>query len=482
MSEYFYSEDERARPSALERLRARLTGWAAWFSPRRAASAEAPAGAPPDPAKLLFPVQPDAAPDARVDVDRPLRTRLEQSAENIACYQKIVRKHAGEVWRAVMERRDGFARNIAYYLRVLIGIALVGVALHLDRASLTDGMTIFGPMSVGEPNHAAIVSTVFLWFGALLAAGGLIGMVFVAAAGDADNRKVQTRARQLGGEAAAIALKIDANLAAAREEMDRQHAQNRPARAVSALSQGHLIALEAATLFRTLGLLNDRPGEPVDAAARRRFAEFLRESAAPDDAPQASAFLAVLAALAIGFAFGYGFAYMQHVPRPESLQQADAASLLKLYPAAAHALLGAALVYVLLGWIFDQLRFVVAADARRQALVEALDAARSPFTGENAPRMDDIAQRIEDALAVYIAWVEPPAAKKAGSEASRDAADDDAPAWRRPPEAPRFVETGFQAAPKTFRADPPGADVEKKSRRGTGPKRTLKGLVKPPGI
>ncbi|GAB4523961.1 MAG: hypothetical protein Kow00133_12040 [Amphiplicatus sp.] len=481
MGEYFYGEDENARPSALERLRAGMAGLAERYAPRRTASVEAPAGKPPNPAKLLFPARPDAAAGGRVDADRPLRARLEQSAENIAGYQKALRARAGEVWRAVIERRDGFARNVAYYLRVLIGIALAGVALHLDRASLTDGMTIFGPMSVGEPNHAAIVSAVFFWFGALLAAGGLVGLLFVAAAGDADNRKVQARARRLGGEAAAIALRIDAALAAAREEMDRQHAQDRPARAVNALSQAHLIALEAATLFRTLGVLNDRPGEPADEAARRRFAEFLRESAAPDDAPQAGAFLAVLAALAIGFAFGYGFAYVQLVSGPESPQQADAASLLKLYPAAAQTLLGAGLIYALLGWIFDQLRVVVAADARRQALVEALDAARSPFTGENAPRMDDIAQRIEDALAVYIAWVERPAAKPKG-EASFAAADDDAPAWRRPPEGPRFVETGFQAAPKTFRADPPGAGSEKKSRRGTGPKRTLKGLVKPPGI
>ncbi|MBB5518942.1 hypothetical protein [Amphiplicatus metriothermophilus] len=481
MSEYFYGEDESARPSALERLRARMAGWAERLAPRRAASAAQPDGAPPDPAKLLFPVQPDAASGERVDADRPLRARLEESAENIAGYQKTLRARAGEVWRAVVERRDGFARNVAYYLRVLIGIALAGVALHLDRASLTDGMTIFGPMSVSEPNHAAIVSAVFFWFGALLATGGLIGLLFVSAAGDADNRKVQARARRLGGDAAAIALRIDAALAAAREEMDRHHARNRPARAVGALSQAHLIALEAATLFRTLGVLNDRPGEPADEAARRRFAEFLRESAAPEDVPQAGAFFAVLAALAIGFAFGYGFAYVQFVPGPESPEQTDAASLLKLYPAAAHALLGAGLIYALLGWICGQLRFVIAADARRQALVEALDAARSPFTGENAPRMDDIAQRIEDALAVYIAWVEPPPGKpKTGAAAA--AAEDDAPAWRRPPEGPRFVETGFQAAPKAFRADPPDRDSEKKSRRGTGPKRTLKGLVRPPGI
>lgn len=60
-------------------------------------------------------------------------------------------------------------------------------------------------------------------------------------------------------------------------------------------------------------------------------------------------------------------------------------------------------------------------------------------------------------------------------------ADSDIPQWRRAPEGPRFVETGFQASPKAFLMGPEGASAGGSPTRGSAPKRRLFGLGKPSG-
>ncbi len=65
-------------------------------------------------------------------------------------------------------------------------------------------------------------------------------------------------------------------------------------------------------------------------------------------------------------------------------------------------------------------------------------------------------------------------------KATHSASELETPYWRRAPEGPRFVATGFQAAPKAFLAGPdPGGTSE--GRRKTAPKRGLWERLKPPG-
>lgn len=69
---------------------------------------------------------------------------------------------------------------------------------------------------------------------------------------------------------------------------------------------------------------------------------------------------------------------------------------------------------------------------------------------------------------------------KGESRATHTAAELETPYWRRAPEGPRFVATGFQAAPKAFLS---GGEPTGSSARGrkTAPKRGLWDRLKPPG-
>lgn len=64
--------------------------------------------------------------------------------------------------------------------------------------------------------------------------------------------------------------------------------------------------------------------------------------------------------------------------------------------------------------------------------------------------------------------------------ATHSAAELETPYWRRAPEGPRFVATGFQAAPKAFLSGP-AAGEGSSGRRKPGPKRGLWDRLKPPG-
>lgn len=67
-------------------------------------------------------------------------------------------------------------------------------------------------------------------------------------------------------------------------------------------------------------------------------------------------------------------------------------------------------------------------------------------------------------------------------KATHSAAELETPYWRRAPEGPRFVSTGFQAAPKAFLSGPDAAAGGAEGRRKSGPKRGLWGGLKPPGL
>jgi hypothetical protein len=66
-------------------------------------------------------------------------------------------------------------------------------------------------------------------------------------------------------------------------------------------------------------------------------------------------------------------------------------------------------------------------------------------------------------------------------KATHSAAELETPYWRRAPEGPRFVATGFQAAPKAFLSGSEAGEGAS-GRRKSGPKRGLWGRLKPPGL
>ena len=162
---------------------------------------------------------------------------------------------------------------------------------------------------------------------------------------------------------------------------------------------------------------------------------------------------------------------------------------MQLFPDAAGAILLPAVAYSSVGIVYDLFRtpLSLGAGVRQQALVESLDAVRAPFTGSDAPRMNDIAQRIIDALDVYIGQVRGQFGRRdhQTNHASESSADfsgqsDEIPAWRRRDTSAKFVDTTFQAAPDTFRTDAYAKKIEADLAGKTGSKRGLFKLKNPP--
>lgn len=424
------------------KLKARITAFGQLFFPghgaRRLEPTAAPESVPPDPAKILFPV--GASLDEESGGDGSLSGRLRYSAGAIMRRQSDLAGEAARVAEAVGARLGGAVSMTAWTMRFLIALAWGFFAAELAWARFTGstaGIVGLGPVAADDIVPLIVV------FG-LAASAGLIavflGAAAVSLAGNADNRRIRERATLFGDRAGGLALQFDAKLDELRRSMDgRANAVD----AVADLSRAHLTALEAAVFFRDIQFLTD----DEDAAAKFR-GYLARVSGGGGGTGKPQAFVLGILTGMIAMAFLYG-------PRIEAPVVAE----LK-YPAVQAWILLGGLAYLIAGLIAETLSGLVTAGVAREAREEALDAVRSGFVARGAPRVEDVIRRIEDALDVYKARARAP--RGAGGEATNA---DDVPAWRKPPEGPRFVDAGFQAAPKTFLVGPETAGEDGKGRR-----------------
>ena len=407
---------------------------------RRLFPASKPAGPtvlPPDPAKILFPAG-DGAPDRSRGA---LGAELERSAREITLRQARLEEEAMRLAATIRERLDGEATLITQGLRFCIVAfwAVLAVTLAwISRGGSASWAPWIGPIS---PDDAFRLTRAF----AILAGAGFIVAFAVAALvfalGKGDNNRVRARAAWLGSEAGAFALDFDNELKRLREAMDDR--KENPAAAVSELSRMHLTALEAAAFFRSVQFLTDERDE-----AMMKFRGFLRGAGAAG----ASTFEAYLLGLLSGVFF-MGFFTQVEITLPVDIPDFSAN-----YPWAVLSILLGAFAFAIAGLIVNVGRGLLTAGAGRQARSEALDAVRSGFVSKNAPRIESVIQRIEDAVDVFQARLSGWRPKSAlGPEPETET-----PAWRKPPEGPRFVETGFAATPKTFLAEAPGAGRKKR--------------------
>ncbi|MBI1365041.1 MAG: hypothetical protein GC153_03695 [Alphaproteobacteria bacterium] len=417
--------------------------------------------APPDPAKTLFPAEESVPGDAR----QPLGGALQMSAAAIDRRAHEVAGGARRLAATLARRMEGETTLVALAFRFLIAMVWLALAAALFWTARVGAEAWMGPIAGVDRADAARLA----WAFALSGAAGVLGAFLIAwtvfLTGAGDNRRVRDAAGALGEKAAEIARDFDSELGRLRGLMDRN--DKNPAAAVDFLSRTHLVALEAAVFFRSIGFLAERDGELDE------FRDFIARRA-PRAAPSnaflpgfvAGAILGAAAILLISPAAPPEFAHMR-LP-------------LERYPLLLAALVGGAFVYALTRLAVAASARIFVASAEREAYAAALDAFRGGYVAQKAPRIESVIQRIEDALDVYKARLAPAAKKNAAAPR-----EDDIPAWRKPPEPPRFVETGFQAAPKTFLADPPAAP-EGRSRKlfsGRGPeaKRSLERLKKPDG-
>jgi hypothetical protein len=378
---------------------------------------------------------------------------LRQSAHAIEQEREALIRRGLSLARAVDRRRGGELTLIAHFVRLLIGLFWLYLALRLDRealSALAAGSALAGDLPVAL---AQALARLFLALGAIGVAAAFVGAWIVIGAGQGDNVALRRLAAGLGGEAAAIAKRFDEDLDRLRREMD-DHA--RPADAVDDLSRMHLVALESAVFFSEIRFLT----EPDRGAAARQFEAFLaRFRARP-----AASFLAALMVFTVGAMWGFIFGFIRGLslapgvepPIPEPSGIPDWAIL---------ASLGLALLYALAGRLVELFRAPLTMSAVWRAREEALDALRAAFVAGAGPRIEDVIRRIEDALAVYRARLPAESAAHAAL-----------------PERPRFVEPAFAGAPPAFRVDAQAPFWKKiftgaaqnagaETMRGAGPRR-----------
>ncbi|MHA7871229.1 MAG: hypothetical protein ACX939_02660 [Hyphococcus sp.] len=401
---------------------------------------DAPRAAFADPTAVSFPGDADDDDDLAA---LPLAMMLERSAHDIVRRADSLREDADRLIARIGDRIDGEITMRTQAARFFISTGWLAAAVWLYVSALNARAEDMTALPTGMPvDHAFVLMRVFM----TLAAAGF-GVAFLVGAianltGRADNRIVRAQGEELGKSIADASRDFDRLLTQLRDAMNRRA---NAADSVVDLSRAHLIALEACAYFRTIGFLTYADGDD----ARRLFSRFLWRR--PANPAPIIPFVGgvVITATVYRFIDWYFF-----TERPPS----DAPPLpITEYPWAMGLLFFGGLAYAGVGLLFSIFGGAVAGNTAAEARGESLDALRGAFTSREAPRPNDVIRRIEDAVDVFRARVGGRAA--GGGAGARDAAsnhsDDDAaiPHWRRRDSSARFVDSGFQAAPETWRAD-----------------------------
>ena len=406
----------------------------------------------PDPTKALMPgAAMTEGERARQPVGGDLRDQLQTSGRNILGHQKTVNSHARQLYMDISAREGGWISILANFTRFFVVAYWLYLAWQLRPLRATGGATPFGDMA---PVQATALFDIFIKLGAIGAAGAMLGILISFMLGNADNNRLRATARQFGTSAAKLARDFDSSLSDVRQAMDDH--KHEYVKAIKALSQGHLTATETAAFFSFLPILYDGSDEREE---RKKFDGFLRRAATGLGEPPSTKILALFLGLILGVLFGVIYGFLTWAPKPEIAT--DIQSLLQLFPNAASAVLLPAIAYGAIGMVYDLFRNGLSAPIRQQALTDSLDAVRAPFTGMDAPRMNDIAQRIVDALDVYIGNVRGEFGRAHGTDPKSNHAGNfssenrDEPEWRRRDSSVKFVDTDFSATPKRWRVDYP---------------------------
>ncbi|MFQ5562934.1 MAG: hypothetical protein ACE5FO_05135 [Parvularculaceae bacterium] len=457
-----------ALKSAFDAVRARIG-----FGPRRAGAGESNAPVfppPPDPAQTM-----DAVVEARMRQaadDAALSIRLEESARAIIERRAGLRDRARAVSASVADRQAGEVSLFAQSLRFLIGLGWLGIAMWL-YFSVTQTPAEDAALPFGLPlEDAMVLMRTFMIVGAVGLAAAILAAAVTSIVGGADNAKLRQRGEELGEAIATASKEFDDDLDRFRRDMD---ARGDPADAVVDLSRAHLTALEAQAFFRELAFLFDADNENAGV----EFRGFLRSHAPPSKREPAG--LVFLVGLVVGAALAYAQVRLGGAPAAEAGEAAGDSVPLAIaqYPWALAALALGGVLFAAAGLIAAFIAQFFAS-AAAGGVDEALDALRSEFTAREAPRPVDVIRRIEDALAVFRARVgrlteRDRRANRSADETAAEMADE--PAWRKRDTSVRFVDAGFQAAPKTWRADP----HVKIGDGETAPKRRFFGLKRGDG-
>lgn len=420
-----------------------------------------------DPTQVSYP-SPGQTDEARANM--PLSMLLEKSAHNMVIHGRELRDRSNLLVSSIGARAGGEITFATQSLRFIIGgiwlLTAIWLYLSGSGALLGNGSALSSGMPAAD---AMVLSTTFLKIGVVGIGAAMLVAALVSLSGNGTNDKVRQEAHELGLFIADTAQEFDDDLTHMREEMNRR---GNPADAVVDLSHAHLTALEATAYFREISFLTGSEGEE----AKLRFRHFLSR-------PSKGSMIE-------GFIFGALFSAIVTVilvgPKPELPEVSTLPDIAK-YPWASNLLLYGGILYALAGLLVSLAGGAISAGAVARAREDALASLRGAFTSREAPRPADVTRRIEDAVDVFRARVggrRPDSAHAdhqgpGGAHFGEDKADSETPSWRKRDSSAQFVESGFQSAPQTWRADAYAKKFATSDRDKPGSKRGLLGLKKP---
>jgi len=382
----------------------------------------------------------------------PLGAQLEQSARAMSRRAQALKDGADALAARIRQSAEAEVSLAAQAIRVIIGVAWLGIAFW-----------VFSGRAGASPGDAQILTRAF-FIVATLALGVAFGIgALISATGKPSAALVRREGDALGRAMAKTAREFDEALQGFREAMERRGAASE---AVVDLSRAHMTALEASAYYRDIAFAADAD----EANANWLFGQFLEQPR-----QRAAALPVFVSGLLLGgFAAAAGV-YLEFGPQAGARLPASPLAV-AAYPLALYALLLGGVLYAGAGFVAALFAGAIMPRAAAKARRQALSALRAAFAEQEAPRPEDIATRIEDALALYrsrLGGRGGGANQRAHRESEENAGDDENTApWRRRDSTVKFVETGFSAAPARWRTDAyeknfsPRPDAKRRPRDG----------------
>lgn len=441
-------------PPIAPKLKARITELGQLFFAGRGARRLFPSAkledAPPDPSKILFPDGEGGKGDGRAGQYDKIAEQLARDARDLDIVElSNADKHGRKIAGALLSRSAYSAiGTMAFFVQAALWITFfsyVGVILYrVANKTLIDGL---------------ILETLYVLTGALFA---LCVVLLMDAAEKQARRRFQNEGDQLVELVKKTTKRFHEKLVEQRANMEANAAVDFPG-AIRAASEARLVTVSALRFFQRSPVIDCADGKTSEVLMKQ-----LRGRAGSGLRAASITILTLLGALA-AFTAGAATLYFGAAEEPKIAMVSKIVDTLTAFNAAQSEgvlIVLAVTAVVIAPILIGPLLTLINASAKPGGFLEA-DPTCSLVAGLRAKALAAVKERKSEFIERYadaLLSLERRARDWAERGASEANAADDTPAWRKAPEGPRFVETGFQAAPKSFLVDPATGSARRRGR------------------
>ncbi|MEM9706957.1 MAG: hypothetical protein AAF850_12880 [Pseudomonadota bacterium] len=403
-------------------------------------------------------------------VDEPggaLASVLRESAVRNANRSNELRDHGVEIRKGLSARDALDASRVGLSVRLLIVIGWAFFAFQFDRAAVNAKLADVDVTAGGIPvADADAISDLFIQVSGFGIVGVLLMSLLISFQNQQVTRMAQASAQAFGRSFAEMLKSLDTKLQAHRAALADSTQLNEAI--ATEVSDAHMTAQEAMLLFKEVDFLTGPRVQESEEQIQYALDDYARyllfcRPVSDSELPKATRrglTLGFFLGTFIGAFIGFIATVRRFGPPPDELlkQLEQDLGLMSQYTEMTLLFVFSAVLYLFATVFFGGLAGPIFTGERRKQLRESLNEIRGAVIGAEAPRPADIAQRVEDLNAIFKVRL------RGGDTAGRGkinagvrpvdtpslASDDDEPAWRRKPEAPRFVDMAFSSSPKPW--------------------------------